>query len=324
MALLPIFNINKKGMAEDKNYPVGWALKKEFVDIDGVVYHKGVEKRELKGTLPTSVIMRDGYQVYPPVPDAFPEQEGKASVEHSVPSVETSPEKDPAIAALEQQNITLMEKLSRLEQVLMSGSMAGNQTTQVIVKEEKPVFGEKHTGRDITPEDFVDEQKTYHMFGRGYVMSSYHTRRGEIKLAPYNAPIYFTKSFDEVRNDGSNSRVIPFCSYRTNSRKEMEFVENHPLYGIMIYENHSRAVKATESDNIVKLETIVNKFQQMGDRQLFSLAAQYNIDKNLDISEIRNKLVWLEVNREVESEKTQQALRRGEVEKEKSAFAAKE
>lgn len=36
--------------------PRGWKFMKEYVHVDGTVYHKGVEQPELKGTLPASVI----------------------------------------------------------------------------------------------------------------------------------------------------------------------------------------------------------------------------------------------------------------------------
>ena len=36
--------------------PKGWKFMKEFVAVDGTVYHKGVEQPELKGTLPVTVI----------------------------------------------------------------------------------------------------------------------------------------------------------------------------------------------------------------------------------------------------------------------------
>ena len=32
--------------------PRGWRWRKEFVDADGTVFHKGVEQPKLKGTLP--------------------------------------------------------------------------------------------------------------------------------------------------------------------------------------------------------------------------------------------------------------------------------
>jgi len=32
--------------------PRGWHLRKEFVDKDGTVFHKGVEQPDLKGTIP--------------------------------------------------------------------------------------------------------------------------------------------------------------------------------------------------------------------------------------------------------------------------------
>ena len=36
--------------------PAGWHFMKEYVDKDGNVFHKGVEKPELKGTLKPTVI----------------------------------------------------------------------------------------------------------------------------------------------------------------------------------------------------------------------------------------------------------------------------
>ena len=39
--------------------PAGWHFMNEFVDKDGTVYHKGVEKPKLKGTLkPTKVVAK--------------------------------------------------------------------------------------------------------------------------------------------------------------------------------------------------------------------------------------------------------------------------
>lgn len=37
-------------------YPKGWRFMKEFVHLDGTVYHKGVEQPELKGKLKPTVI----------------------------------------------------------------------------------------------------------------------------------------------------------------------------------------------------------------------------------------------------------------------------
>ena len=46
---------------EDKSYkstgrPVGWHWMKEFVDKDGIVYHKGKEQPKLKGTLKPTIV----------------------------------------------------------------------------------------------------------------------------------------------------------------------------------------------------------------------------------------------------------------------------
>jgi hypothetical protein len=39
-----------------KGYPKGWRFLKEFVHASGLVYHKGVEQPQLKGTLSATVI----------------------------------------------------------------------------------------------------------------------------------------------------------------------------------------------------------------------------------------------------------------------------
>jgi len=53
------------GLPEEKktNYkptgrPAGWHFMKEFVDADGNVFHKGVEAKQLKGTLPPTKITK--------------------------------------------------------------------------------------------------------------------------------------------------------------------------------------------------------------------------------------------------------------------------
>lgn len=38
--------------------PQGWHLRKEFVDSDGNVYHRGTIKPKLKGTLPPTEIVK--------------------------------------------------------------------------------------------------------------------------------------------------------------------------------------------------------------------------------------------------------------------------
>lgn len=42
----------------NKGYPRGWALMKEFVDADGNVFHKGVEQPKLKGKKKPTVIKK--------------------------------------------------------------------------------------------------------------------------------------------------------------------------------------------------------------------------------------------------------------------------
>ena len=51
-----MFPEQTKPMRVKTGRPSGWHFMKEFVDKDGVVFHKGVEQPDLKGTLPPTKI----------------------------------------------------------------------------------------------------------------------------------------------------------------------------------------------------------------------------------------------------------------------------
>ena len=49
---------NKTKQYKPTGRPAGWHFMKEFVDKDGNVFHKGVEAKQLKGTLPPTKITK--------------------------------------------------------------------------------------------------------------------------------------------------------------------------------------------------------------------------------------------------------------------------
>lgn len=320
-----------ENVIDKKSYPNGWDKRKLFVDIDGNVYKFGQLRPEEQGMFDTTVISKGGVQVYPVLnndeygldPIEKPTIENSEDVE---PESETPPEKKSIVkkAAPVEETVTipasqlsdLMSRLNRLEDSL---SRAGNVQTQVIVKEEKPRFGEMNT-KDIDPSDFSSVKVKYYMFGRGYSMGSYVTREGRVMISPYNVSLYFKKEFDDVRPSDGTTKVIPFCKYETHSKKEMAFIEGHPLYGILIFSRMENAIESTSNDNIVKLESIVTRVHSLDKMQLFTLAQQHNIDINLDVNDIKNKLVWIEVKKEMDTEKSQQAIRMSDVDREMKAF----
>ncbi len=301
-------------------YPEGWEKRKTFVDAEGNYYQFGVIDESKKGQFETTQIIKGGKVIYPVQDGNIPPAEGNE------PPIETKQATIPTPPAPEKPSDNtdvvrmLTERIAQLENVLMAGQV--KQTT-VNVKEEKPKFGLRNT-ESMTADDYTPERKKYHMFGRGYVMGSYVTREGRIVMAPYNDSLYFKKSYDDVRHIDGTNRVIPFCSYETNSKQEMEFIEGHPLYGVLIYSSRINAIQATTNDNMVKLESIVSRIHSLDKMKLYALAHQHGIDINLDESEIRNKIVWIEVEKEYKTEISQQALRRAgsEIDKERVGFSS--
>lgn len=52
----PVITAAAKIVAAGPKRPKGWRFMKVYVDEDTVVFHKGVEQPELKGTLPVTII----------------------------------------------------------------------------------------------------------------------------------------------------------------------------------------------------------------------------------------------------------------------------
>lgn len=48
--------VSKQIKSNTSPRPVGWHFMSEFIDLDGNVFHKGVEQPKLKGTLPPTKI----------------------------------------------------------------------------------------------------------------------------------------------------------------------------------------------------------------------------------------------------------------------------
>ena len=311
-----------ENVIDKTSYPDGWEKRKLFVDVDGNVYQFGQHRPEDKGQFPTTIVEKRGVRIYPITDDNESDELG-SDPQIKEDSIDAPPEEKPKQAVSKEETVTipasqlgdLLSRLSRLEDSLSKG----NVQTQVIVKEEKPRFGEMNT-KDIDPSDFSPVKVKYYMFGRGYSMGSYVTREGRVMVSPYNVSLYFKKDFDDVRPVDGTTRVIPFCKYETNSKKEMDFIEGHPLYSILIFSRMENAIQSTSNDNIVKLESIVTRIHSLDKMQLFTLAQQHNIDITIDVNDIKNKLVWIEVKKEMESEKSQQALRMNDVDREKKAF----
>ena len=127
------------------NYFKGWALRKEFIDIDGNYFKFGKPDPELNGTKPTSVVTSPtGEQIYPPL-------EGVSTTPK-----DSKPEdiKEATVSKTEYDEV--MKRMGRMEQLLNTLSNSGTTNTIVVKEQDQKPFGEI-AAKNMPLEDFDDK-----------------------------------------------------------------------------------------------------------------------------------------------------------------------
>ena len=145
-------------------------------------------------------------------------------------------------------------------------------------------------------------------------------KNGQEILAPYNVTCEFKFFRTEQRPIDGQLVPIPFSMFETHSKKEMKFIEESPTYGILISEHFSNVVKTTTTTEITRLETTLQRVQQMTNEELYVQAAKYQIPEGIGPDEIRNKIAWKLAKQEMESEDSLQKSRIQDAAKETVLF----
>lgn len=92
--------------------------------------------------------------------------------------------------------------------------------------------------REPTEADLVPQGEEVTFIARSvlYVVASYRDYRGIEKLPPHKL-IVFQYAASDIRKDGPEEKIINFSQYTTNLKTEIDFLRNHPFFGITFGEN---------------------------------------------------------------------------------------
>jgi hypothetical protein len=158
-----------------------------------------------------------------------------------------------------------------------------------------------------TAVDVQEETVTFSARSAGYVVSSY-VKRSVLFVAPFK-PIHFQYSGSDIRKNGKAQDIVCYCTYSTNIIKEIEFLRNHPLYGIGFSENLNQTVSA-DAHLLYRMTAIITRLKSLTTDVMLNMAQRekINIHAGLGneqiIMELASKMVKKELQMETERQES--------------------
>ena len=174
----------------------------------------------------------------------------------------------------------------------------------------------------VPKEDWVEGGVNFCVPSTGYALSC-DRRKGQIVRLPYNKKvIFFEHQGTRKIEQGKFSSVAPIAVYTSESKKEIQWIREHSMYGILIYEN-SKDVMTADMHKIQKLSRIIGVLKNYDYLDLLKRAKEHNLQPSDDANELRFRIAHCMAEKELESEGIKTAAMLNISEKEKLLTEAK-
>lgn len=139
------------------------------------------------------------------------------------------------------------------------------------------VAGTKLKFREPAATDLVPEGEEVTFTARNvlYVVASYRDHRGIEKMPPFKL-IVFQYAASDIRKEGHEDTVRNFCQYTTNLKAEIDYLRDHPFYGITFSENTNEMLDEDVLDTQFKIRA-ATQLQSATPESIYARAEQYKI-----------------------------------------------
>ena len=126
-----------------------------------------------------------------------------------------------------------------------------------------------------TEKDIQQQTVTFSARGCIYVTSSY-VKNNVTYISPFK-PIEFVFAGSDRRRMGKEEDIINYCVYSTNLIAEIEFLRNHPLFGLAFSENLNEML-SQDAKMLSRLTSVVVRFRSMSNEVLFPMAHKVKLN----------------------------------------------
>lgn len=149
----------------------------------------------------------------------------------------------------------------------------------------------------IPVDDFEENGVSFFVPSTGYVMSC-DRRKGKIVKLPWGKKtIFFEHEGTKIRNQGKYQELSIISKYTSYSKKEIEWIRNHSMYGVLIYENTNTAMNA-DMMKVQRMSKVIGSLRAVDHIDLLKMCGAYNVPKSNDPNEMRFHIAHEMVNRE--------------------------
>lgn len=166
------------------------------------------------------------------------------------------------------------------------------------------VFTNSYDESELDPDDTMPKEKWVTLFSHkiGYVIPD-DMRSGKSVKAPFGLIVFKYLSTKRIRH-GKETDIMNLSSYVCRSKKELEWLMKHRLYGVTFFKNLNTAL-TSDAERASRLASHVVKLQQVSQHQLVSMARSHGIDvgRDTDINELRAMIAHRTVEKEMEKVK---------------------
>lgn len=200
-------------------------------------------------------------------------RELKKKLEETQKKIEDKKEETPSTLEGKKDKDEEIEKLkAQLE--LLSKQVASTPVSKAPdYKQDLESYFTKPTDEDILDED---QEVTYVARKVLYVVPSYVDEKGVERYPPHGI-IKFRYAASHIVRDGREEDIRNFCQYNTRSKKEIEFLNNHPLYGITFSSNINHMMDESIQDTDFKIMA-AEAIKPMTPEAVFQKARDMGID----------------------------------------------
>lgn len=303
--------------------PQGWHFKNPFVDDEGNVFRKGVHCPEEKGKFPptsgkevkkTAEVSQESTQQE--VSKETPQQE---NLYNEIPPELLEKLKATFNEQFQEEKKKMLEEFRQSLQKTGQPGIDEEALAKALIMGEQIVKGGKvyRTIEDLDPEDFDEKGVTFTSYGNGYLIVD-DVRKGHPVRTPYGRVFKFRFNASRITQVGKTQEYSAFCTFKTNSKKEIEWLRSHTLYNVDFFEDAKVALSADAiaAQVAVRMSRIVNSLDQS---QILRRAKEMNITIGGDLADIK-QLMILQMTQEELKRQGEAALERSKEAYEKEIF----
>jgi len=151
-----------------------------------------------------------------------------------------------------------------------------------IMKQQSQIDPSKTRYKPVPPNDFQDEGVTFSSRRVFLIIGSYLDAKGVEVMPPYKL-IKLQYAASDIRKDGMEDTIVNFCEFTSHLKAEIQFLRDHPLYGIEFFENLNETMASDSRHSEFRIRA-AQQVASMSDEAVIQAGHQFRIPRITQMS----------------------------------------